>query len=163
MRTKESLTIILPEEMEDLPVKIIRGTGCRQLVLSVEPQDNVSFSTTYEKRYAFIWQHNNYLKVALKDILWVKAEGNYTKFHLAEGKTMVVAFNLAVVEKRLPQTDFIRIHRSHIVNLQHVVYLAGNSLKIDNKLLGIGKEYRAALFEHFTFLGIRNEKPKSKK
>ena len=32
----------------------------------------------------------------------------------------VISFNLASVRRKLPESDFIRIHRSRIVNLRHV-------------------------------------------
>lgn len=158
MKDKQVLVIILPEHMEGLPVQIIRGTGYKHLVLSVEQEESISFSTTHEKRYAFIWHQNDYLKVALDDVLWIEAAGSYSVFHLAEGRTIMIAFHLAVVEKKLPQTDFMRIHRSHIVNLQHVVSLIGNSLKIGARLLVVGREYRAKLSDRFIFLGVRKDK-----
>lgn len=157
MKEKQLLVIILPAHMEELPVQIIRGAGYKHLVLSVEQEENISFSTTYEKRYAFIWQQNDYLKVALDDILWIEAAGSYSIFHLTGEKTMMIAFHLAVVEKKLPQADFMRIHRSFIVNLRHVVSLIGNSLKIDNRLLVVGRKYREKLSDRFIFLGVRRD------
>ena len=40
----------------------------------------------------------------------------------------------------------IRIHRSRIVNLRHVETLVGNSLKIGNELLAIGRSCRGQCF-----------------
>lgn len=159
MKEKQLLVIILPEHLEKLPVQIIRGAGYENLVLSVEQENNVSFSITNKRQYAFIWQQSDYRKVALDDILWIEAAGSYSVFHMAGGKSLMIAFHLAVVEKKLPQTDFIRIHRSYIVNLRHVVSLVGNSLKIDDRLLVIGREYRAKLSDRFIFLGVRKNKP----
>lgn len=68
---------------------------------------------------------------------------------------MVLSFHLAIIEKELPVSDFMRIHRSYIVNLKHVVSLIGNSLNINGKLLTIGREYREHLLERFIFLGVR--------
>lgn len=158
MKDKQLLVIILPEYMEELPVQIIRGVGCKQLVLSVENEENVSFSITYEKRYAFIWQQSDYLKVALDEILWIEAAGSYSVFHLMGGKTLMISFHLAVIEKKLLQTEFMRIHRSTIVNLRHVVSLVGNSLRIGDKLLTVGREYRKHLLDRFIFFGVRRDK-----
>lgn len=158
MKEKQLLVIILPEHLEELPVQIIRGAGYENLVLSVEQENNVSFSITNKRQYAFIWQQSDYLKVALDDILWIEAAGSYSVFHMAGSKSLMIAFHLAVVEKKLPQADFIRIHRSYIVNLRHVLSLVGNSLKIDDRLLVIGREYRTKLSDRFIFLGVRKNK-----
>lgn len=158
MKEKQSLVIVLPEHLEELPVQIIRGAGYRHLVLCVEQEGNISYPATCEKKYAFIWQKNDYLKVALNDILWIEAAGSYSIFHMAGGKTTMISFHLAVIEKKLPQTDFTRIHRSYIVNLRHVISLVGNSLKVGDRLLSVGREYRAELSDRFIFLGVRKDK-----
>lgn len=158
MREKQTLVLTLPDNMEDVPVQIMRGSGQKHLVVSLG-QEGLLSSSALEKRYAFIWRQNDYLKVALDDILWIEATGSYSVIHLADGQSMLVSFHLAVMGKRLPQTDFMRIHRSHIVNMKHVVSLAGNSLKVGDRLLAIGREYRKNIQERFIFLGVRRENP----
>ncbi len=158
MNAKQILVVILPEHLEELPVKVIKGAGNRHLVLSAEQDENISVSARDERRYAFIWQQNDYLKVALDDILWIEASGSYSVFHLSGGKATTVSFHLASILKKLPQTDFMRIHRSYIVNMKHVVSLIGNSLRIGGQLLVVGREYRRKLFDRFIFIGVRRDK-----
>lgn len=73
---------------------------------------------------------------------------------LTGGRSLIISFNLASVRHKLPENDFIRIHRSCIVNLRYVETLVGNSLKIGNELLAIGREYKDALFERVISLGV---------
>lgn len=70
---------------------------------------------------------------------------------------MVISFNLATIEKELPNVDFLRIHRSYIINLKHVISLIGNSLNIEGKLITIGRGYREKLLDRFIFLGVRRK------
>lgn len=159
MKEKQRLVIILPNNMWELPVQIVRGSGCKKLVISVEPTEELSSTTAYDKHYAFIWRQNDYLKISLDELIWIEAAGSYSTLHLLGGKTMTISFHLAVIEEKLPQTDFMRIHRSYIVNLKHVISLIGNSLKLENQLLTIGREYRDKLLDRFIFLGVRRNKP----
>jgi two-component system, LytTR family, response regulator len=53
--------------------------------------------------------------VALEDIEYVEASGNYVRVH-AGGEEYVVREKLSGFEDRLPSSDFVRIHRSVIVN-----------------------------------------------
>ncbi|MEG0468091.1 MAG: LytTR family DNA-binding domain-containing protein, partial [Mucinivorans sp.] len=103
---------------------------------------------------------NDYLKISLDELVWIEAAGSYSILHLLGGKSMTLSFNLAVIEKKLPQTEFMRIHRSYIVNLQHITSLIGNSLKLGTQLLIIGREYRDKLLDRFVFLGVRRNKSK---
>lgn len=160
MKQKQLLEIILPESLSDLPVRIVRGPVCSELVLSLTVPEAVLkpepvSADGSEQKYAFIWRQNDYLKVALDEILWIEADKSYSIIHLTGKRELTVSFNIAVIRKKLPETGFIRIHRSHIVNLRHVESLMGNSLKIGNMWLTIGREYRDIVFGRFVFLGVR--------
>lgn len=54
-----------------------------------------------------------------EEIDWIEAEGDYMKFHVA-GKTHMMRETMARLEERLDAKQFIRIHRSTIVNLDRM-------------------------------------------
>jgi DNA-binding LytR/AlgR family response regulator len=53
------------------------------------------------------------------EIHWIEASGNYVRFHL-EHETYVARAGIGRVADRLNQAEFVRIHRSTIVNLSKV-------------------------------------------
>ncbi|MBS1663687.1 MAG: response regulator transcription factor [Bacteroidetes bacterium] len=59
--------------------------------------------------------------VSLKDIIRCQAEGNYTLFFFALDKKMLVTKTLKEFEDLLNGYDFIRVHNSHLINLNHIV------------------------------------------
>jgi len=65
--------------------------------------------------------------VFIKDIIHCEAEGSYTTFHLVNGKKLLVTAGLLQYEELLPSKEFIRIHRHHLININHVV----RYLKVD--------------------------------
>lgn len=159
MKEKQCLVITLPSHLVGLPIQIIRSSGCQELICNVQPsENNIEYSSEKERKYVFVWRQNDYLKLTLDEIIWIEAEGSYTKLYLSDKRSMVISFHLAVIEKELPSSDFIRIHRSHIVNLKHVQSLIGNSLNIGNVLLTVGREYRESVLNRFIFLGVRRRK-----
>ena len=160
MKEKQCLVISLPAHLADLPIQIIRGSGCKELVCSIPPSESesdIEYSTGTDKKYVFVWRQNDYLKLIFDEILWIEAEGSYSKIYLTGNRSMVVSFHLAVIEKDLPDSDFIRIHRSFLINLYHVNSLIGNSLNIEGKLLTIGREYRESVLNRFIFIGVRRK------
>lgn len=66
--------------------------------------------------------------VKLFDVVYLEGDGNYTQFHLINGQRVTIAITLAKYDD-LP--GFLRIHKSHAVNLIHlvdiVVYNAKNA------------------------------------
>lgn len=79
----------------------------------------------------FVIKERGFEKVVkTKDILWIEANSVYAELHTAQGKDLYrVALNL--LEKELPR-EFLRIHRSLIVNTSHVtktVYQNNNTYR----------------------------------
>ena len=56
------------------------------------------------------------------DVDWISGEGNYARLH-AGGKTHLVRETLTSVEARLDPRQFVRIHRSAIINVERVATL----------------------------------------
>jgi two-component system LytT family response regulator len=54
-----------------------------------------------------------------REVKWLEAAGNYVKIH-ATGTTYMVRQPLSEMETLLDRVSFARIHRSTIVNLDHV-------------------------------------------
>jgi two-component system LytT family response regulator len=57
--------------------------------------------------------------LALDDIEWVEARGDYVRVHSA-GRVDLVRETISGIERRLPASRFVRIHRSTIVSIAKV-------------------------------------------
>lgn len=58
--------------------------------------------------------------VELDEILYAEASNNYTNFHFTGKRIICTAKTLSEYEELLSDTGFVRIHKSHLVNLLHV-------------------------------------------
>jgi len=58
--------------------------------------------------------------VEVKDVIRCQANDNFTDFHLVDGSKKVICRTLKFYEDILRDFDFLRVHKSHMVNLQHV-------------------------------------------
>ncbi len=58
--------------------------------------------------------------IDLKDIVYAEAENSYTVFHLADGQKIVSSRTLLEYETLLTDSDFIRIHRSFLINPNYI-------------------------------------------
>jgi two-component system LytT family response regulator len=73
--------------------------------------------------------------VDVHKIVHCRGEGNYTHIYYEEKKHLLVAKTLVEFEDMLNDYNFIRIHKSHLVNLKHVVaYIKtdGGMLQLSN-------------------------------
>ena len=58
--------------------------------------------------------------VQVKDILRCKAEDNFTSFFMKDGSKQLICRTLKFYEEMLKDFDFVRTHKSHMVNVQHI-------------------------------------------
>lgn len=58
--------------------------------------------------------------ISVSDIIRAEAESNYTHFYLAGGKHIMVSRTIKEYETLLSGSGLIRVHQSHIVNLNHI-------------------------------------------
>lgn len=57
-----------------------------------------------------------------KEIIHLNAEGSYTRIALTNNKSILSTRNLKEYEEQLPDTEFIRVHHSYIINVEHITH-----------------------------------------
>ncbi|WP_316794582.1 LytTR family DNA-binding domain-containing protein [Pedobacter frigoris] len=72
-----------------------------------------------------------YSLVSIDDIIHIEADSNYSIFYLANGDKITVSKVLKEYEEILPDNQFVRIHKSSIVNLNYLKeYNSKNGLEV---------------------------------
>src|SRR5262249_34967072 len=64
-----------------------------------------------------------YIIIKSIDIVYCEGNGGYTNFHLADGRKICVSKNIKEYDLRLNPFSFLRIHKSYLINLNHVIEL----------------------------------------
>lgn len=82
-----------------------------------------------------------------QEIYYVESDANYSVYHTKERKILVRS-TLSNTLKSLPE-KFIRIHKSFIINLNHVDKITNQEVSINDKNLPIGRKYKEALKSSF--------------
>jgi two-component system LytT family response regulator len=86
--------------------------------LSREQQRLVAPAERYVDR-VMVKVNSRFLFVRAPEIEWIEAEGNYLRLHVGEN-SYLIRETLSAMEGRLDPQQFLRIHRSTIVNLDQV-------------------------------------------
>lgn len=87
-------------------------------------------------------------KFYLKDLLFVEGSGNYVKIHHVNGSPLLILDKISELLKKLPAQQFLRVHKSYIVNVAQIGQIEGNRIKIADKVVPISASYKQA-FEAF--------------
>lgn len=72
-----------------------------------------------QQKHLFVADGNRLRRIAMHDIRYLKAAGDYTVVYSAQGE-FLSSSGIGSVARRLDESQFLRIHRSFIVNMEHV-------------------------------------------
>lgn len=104
-----------------------------------------------DRNFIFIKEGYTFKKLLYTDIRFVESDGNYVNIHTDSNKKIMVRSKLDDLVKRLNSDALIRVHRSYIVNVQHVQGITPTEIEIGSSQIPIGKPYKEELFK---LLGI---------
>ena len=71
-------------------------------------------------------------RIRVRDILYIESMGNYIRYATAEGGRIVVYSSLKAAKAGLPES-FIQIHRSYVVNRDHINAYDPESVTVGNE------------------------------
>ncbi len=85
-------------------------------------------------------------KVFFRDILYIESMDDFIRLHFHQSK-LDIYDRLVHMEKKLPASIFLRIHRSIIVNTLIIKSFSTSEVYLDKARLPIGKNYREYVFQ----------------
>lgn len=85
-------------------------------------------------------------KIKISEIQYICSENEYLKYTTKSFGNLLVYGALKDIEKKLPKTHFLRIHRSHLINLREIKYVEGNRVRIHERSFPISETYRKLFF-----------------
>ncbi|MBC7920500.1 MAG: response regulator transcription factor [Ferruginibacter sp.] len=99
----------------------------------------------------YIRTDSKIVKVSLKDLLYVEALTDYVVLH-TEQNQYIAHSSMKGIEKKLTAREFIRIHRSYIVNLTKIDSIKKLSVLINKKSIPIGTSYKEGFIKRLNIL-----------
>lgn len=91
--------------------------------------------------------------VRVKDVIRCEANDNFTEFYFENGPKLMICRTLKFFEETLSEMDFIRIHKSHLVNGQHIKkYIKGKGGQLvmsDNSVVNVSPSKKEGLLNYF--------------
>jgi len=98
--------------------------------------------------FVFIKSEYKIIKIKFDEILFCEGMKDYTQIYM-QGRTQPVLTlqNLKNFCSRLPESDFVRVHRSYVVSLNHIETISRNEISIEKKVIPIGNSYRNDFFK----------------
>jgi DNA-binding LytR/AlgR family response regulator len=90
-------------------------------------------------------KHSNTIeKIDFADIKWIQSENVYLEIH-TRAKKLVIREQLSKFHEQLPESLFLRVHRSFVVNRSFTNRFDGTAVYIDDNRIPVSKKYKENL------------------
>ncbi|MEK6494950.1 LytTR family DNA-binding domain-containing protein [Myroides odoratimimus] len=94
-----------------------------------------------QENQLFIKTDGKHIKVLFNDLKYIEGLKDYLVLHLVNER-LITLCTLKEMEDKLPSHLFIRVHKSFIINKQHLDTIERNRLYIDKTIIPIGETYK---------------------
>ena len=101
------------------------------------------------QEYISIHADHKIYSIRLDDILYIEGLREYVSYYTSE-KRIVTLASLKNLEETLPESMFMRIHKSYIIPVRKVKAVEGNMIDLGIKKIPIGRSYRDKVFKVFS-------------
>ncbi len=98
-------------------------------------------SDTYNDAFIYLKSEKKMTKVFLKDILFVESQRNYSKIKTAD-REILSNIPISQIEEKLPESKFLRTHRSFIVALDKILAFSQTQIELKGFSVPIGRNYK---------------------
>lgn len=111
-----------------------------------------------DRKEIFVKSNYKVVRILLADISYIESANEYIKIFLDNQEVITTFMRLKNIEELLPAGDFMRVHKSFIINLNKILAVDRNRIFIDKKKhIPVGVQYKEIFNKYMddTFL---NEK-----
>ena len=104
-----------------------------------------------ENNFFFIRVKNKLIKIKSQDIYMINSIGDYVRIYTAKQK-YTVHTTMKSILRHLPVNDFIRVHQSHIVNIDKITEINYANCIVNNQEIPISIAERKKLLNRIKIL-----------
>jgi two-component system response regulator LytT len=134
--------LLKPFNYEEFLTAANKGRAYAEL-LKTATSETVLQPAEQDGEYIFLKVEYHLVRVAIRDILYVEGLKDYVKVYLENtAKPILTLTSLKALETKLPEKQFMRIHRSYIIALDKIHSVTKNSVNIGDLSVTVGEQYK---------------------
>lgn len=93
--------------------------------------------------FMFVKSAYKSIRIDFDNIKFIESQHEYIKIHLLNNESVTTKMSLKFIEELLPSNQFVKVHRSFIVNFKEVSVIERNRIVFENKIyIPISEQYK---------------------
>lgn len=127
--------------------KAIKKLNSTSIINSKKTKTNIPENVDY----LYVNVERRLVKINIKDIYLIEAKGDYINIK-TESKNFIVHSTLKKIEDKLPNSLFLKIHRSFIINVSEIIDIEDNSVLIKKNVIPVSRSNKSELMKRLNLL-----------
>lgn len=95
----------------------------------------------------FVKSDGKHIRVELSELVLIEGVKDYVRLHLQNSSLLVHSTMKNMEEQLATYNDFLRVHKSYLVNLKHIREIDGNMLRLGDTTVVVGNTYKDKVAE----------------
>ncbi len=114
----------------------------------VKRNEQPKIDVSEEKEFLFVKSEYKQLRIKLDNVLYFESLKDYIKIWLKDNpKPILTLMSLKSLEEELPNTKFMRVHRSFIVSLKNIEVIERSQIIINKQRITVSEQYKTDFLE----------------
>ena len=107
------------------------------------------FQQNERQQYLILRVDYSLIRIALPDILFIEGLDNYLKVHVRNQSPIVVRMTMKALQEKLPDNEFVRVHRYYIVAIAKISSIRNKMIFIGEEEIPLGTSHEKAFYALF--------------
>ena len=120
-------------------------------VKKVRDKINQDQAIQFKGDYVFVKSDTALVKVDIRQVQWIEALADYVAIVTKE-KKYVCHSTMKAIEAKLPEAQFVRVHRSYIVRIDQIDAIEDKTVSVGKKVIPVGGTYRDNLMNRLNLI-----------
>ncbi len=117
--------------------------------LQIQDLPILTATNNYNEDYIFVKSDYKLIKIDLKDLIYVEGLKDYLKFYTVNSEKPILSLkSMKSLEEELSDKNFMRVHRSFMVNLKKITIIERNRIVFGKKYIPVSEKYKET-FQQF--------------
>jgi len=118
--------------------RFLKGVNKARHIMDREEDERPA---TQEATYLFVKSDTRFFKINYRDILFIEGMRDYIAIH-TEQQRILTLMSMTKMLHKLPSCDFKRVHKSYIINVQHIDLIQHNRVQLAGKEIPVSSTYK---------------------
>ncbi|KAF2510574.1 LytR/AlgR family response regulator transcription factor [Flavobacterium foetidum] len=129
------------------PITFDRFFKATDRYLRINSPVNNKIITPTQEDFIYIKNGPKFNKISVASILYIESVKDYIVVHQKEGVKLNAKYKISDIEMELQDKNFLRIHRSFIINLKNITAFTAYDVEIGQIEVPIGASYKEYVFK----------------